>query len=209
MPALKAIALAVVDDPQHCAIAYNLGMDMLLHGELTESLGEFAQAFATSACNNDDRPVAGLEPKPVRRAAPNIGEPTPPSDRTFVALQFLDGCWRRYDVDWGFELCWRREDGRWLGDVKVVGPMAKPQWLGLVIARDSNGWMLSAGSPGMAEFAGLDRVPLLELTEGRVSFGVGRAALEFARQGDGLTLTRGLTYGLKKGRLVAPGVKRW
>jgi hypothetical protein len=49
------------------------------------------------------------------------------SDRDLDALAFLDGCWSKWDVDWGFHLCWKRAGAAWLGSLETGGPMG-PKW---------------------------------------------------------------------------------
>lgn len=43
------------------------------------------------------------------------------------ALAFLQGCWSKGMVDWGFRMCWKRAGAAWLGSFDTQGPKG-PAW---------------------------------------------------------------------------------
>jgi hypothetical protein len=209
LPALKQIALASPDDPEHCGVASGLVLD-LLSAAGGEGLVEFQLEFQHSECANDERTVAALGPKLHRLAPPRIGLPSDSTDPVLTALGFLEGCWSYYDVDYGYELCFHAADGRVVGDVRTIGPMASPAWFGLTIARDDAGWMLSA-APGFTELAGFERVPLLEANGSSAAFGVTKPALQLEAAGTGLKMIRGRTLWFRRSTPSSrfEGISRW
>jgi hypothetical protein len=82
--------------------------------------------------------------------------------RGLDALAFLQGCWSKWEVDWGFRLCWKRAGAAWLGSLDSQGPMGPTWHVDFRITRGAHAlaWTASTTSPA-TWFAA---TPVVELT---------------------------------------------